>query len=91
MNSSLIGKIEKAHRYAMQPERISFTSFEATFRGENDSHTVSLENGKWHCTCHFFVGWNVCSHTMAMEKILKPMLPPEALEQNQPFAGAAST
>jgi hypothetical protein len=91
MNSSLIGKIEKAHRYALQPERITFTSFEATFRGENDSHTVSLENGKWHCTCHFFVGWNVCSHTMAMEKILKPMLPEQAMEQDQSFAGAASS
>lgn len=75
MHSSLIGKIEKARRYAQEPERISIKGIEAAFRGENDVHTVSLRDGAWHCSCEFFSGWNVCCHTMAMERLLGAMLP----------------
>ena len=47
MNSSIINKIAKAKRYAEEPERIQFTRFEATFRGENDVHTTNFDNGEW--------------------------------------------
>jgi hypothetical protein len=30
-------------------------------------------------TCRFFSQWGLCSHTMALEQILKDMLPDEAL------------
>jgi hypothetical protein len=79
MQSSLIGKIEKAKRYAQEKERVTFTELSARFRGENDEYTVTLKNGKWHCTCNFFSQWRLCSHTMAFEEILKGMLPAEAL------------
>ena len=79
MQSSLIGKIEKAKRYAEEKDRISFTDFTVTFRGNNDSYETSYRDGKWHCTCHFFETWETCSHTMALEKILTGMLPEEAL------------
>ena len=79
MNSSLIGKIDKAKRYAQEPDRITFASFSATFRGENDVHSIALREGHWHCTCDFFAEREVCSHTMALEKILHAMLPKEAL------------
>ena len=80
MNSSLIGKIEKANRYAQERERITFTEFAVRFQGENDAHLVSYGDGHWHCSCDFFSsGWGLCSHTMAMEKILAEMLPKEAL------------
>jgi hypothetical protein len=50
------------------------------FQGENDAHLVSYRDGRWHCSCDFFSsGWGLCSHTMAMEKILAEMLPKEAL------------
>ena len=75
MNSGLIGKIEKAKRYAQEPERITFTDFKVNFRGENGDHTTSYTQGTWHCTCNFFSGWNVCCHTMALQKILGLMLP----------------
>ena len=78
MHSSLIGKIQKANLYAREPERLSFTQFSTNFRGENDSHTVSYEHGRWTCTCDFFHGWKLCSHTMAIEKLMGPMLPKEA-------------
>ena len=79
MQSSLIGKIEKAKRYAQETDRITFSEFSVEFRGENDTYTTSYKQGEWHCSCHFFAGWALCSHTMALEKILGNMLPNEAV------------
>ena len=74
MYSSLIGMVEKSHRYAQEKDRINFTHLSASIRGENDSHQVSLDDGKWNCTCEHFSGGNVCSHTMAIERILDGMV-----------------
>jgi hypothetical protein len=79
MQSSLIGKIEKAKRYAQETDRITFREFSVKFRGGNGDYQTGYKDGKWHCTCGFFSSWGVCSHTMAMEKILANMLPPDAL------------
>jgi hypothetical protein len=79
MQSSLIGKIEKAKRYALETDRITFSEFSVKFRGEHDNYITSYKDGKWHCTCSFFSTWKLCSHTMAMEKVLEKMLPAEAL------------
>ncbi len=80
MQSSIIGKIEKAKRYAQEKERITFSELSVNFRGENDAYSVNYSNGKWRCTCRFFSQWGLCSHTMALEQILKDMLPEEALK-----------
>ncbi len=79
MQSSLIGKIEKAKRYAEEKDRITFSELAVRFRGENSDYDTSYRDGKWHCTCSFFSSWGMCSHTMAMERILVEMLPPEAI------------
>ena len=79
MQSSLIGKIEKAKRYAQETERITFAELSVNFRGEHNSYTTSYQEGKWHCSCSFFSTWGLCSHTMALERILGNMLPQEAL------------
>ncbi len=79
MQSSLIGKIEKAKRYAQETERITLSEFSVEFRGDNNTYTTGYKNGKWHCSCQFFPSWGRCSHTMALEKILSNMLPEEAL------------
>jgi hypothetical protein len=79
MQSSLIGKIEKAKRYAEEKDRITFRELAVRFRGENSDYDTSYRDGKWHCTCSFFSSWGMCSHTMAMERILAEMLPPEAI------------
>jgi hypothetical protein len=79
MQSSLIGKIEKAKRYAQETERVTFNTLSVKFRGENDTYETEYKDGKWHCTCRFFSQWGFCCHTMAMEKILANMLPSEAL------------
>jgi len=79
MQSSLIGKIEKAKRYAQEKDRVTFSELAVKFRGDNNNYDVSFHDGKWHCTCNFFSSWGTCSHTMALEKILGNMLPQEAL------------
>lgn len=78
MHSSLIGKIQKANVYAREPERLQFNEFTTIFRGEHDNYTVSYRENQWSCTCNFFPAWGICSHTMAVQKIMGPMLPPEA-------------
>lgn len=83
MNSSLIGKIEKARRYAEQKDRIHITALNVHFDGENEPHEIRMQNGGWHCSCDFFSGWGVCSHTMALERVLDGMLPKEARGQEQ--------
>ena len=75
MNSSLIGKIEKAKRYAEEPERITFSNFSLSFRGDHDSHSLTFRDNNWHCSCSYFASHGLCSHTMALEKILGEMLP----------------
>ena len=79
MQSSMIGKIEKANRYAQETDRITFSEFLVKFRGDNNDYQTSYKDGKWQCSCPFFASWGLCSHTMAMEKILGDMLPPEAM------------
>jgi len=75
MDYGMIGKIEKAKRYAEQRDRIEFESLEVTFKGENNPHTVRMEHGVWQCDCDFFQTRGRCSHTMALEYILEGMLP----------------
>jgi len=79
MQSSLIGKIEKAKRYAQERERVTFSELSVKFQGDNDTYTTGYKDGKWHCSCHFFSSWGLCSHTMALERILGNMLPEDAL------------
>lgn len=88
MHSSLIGKIEKARRYAQEPERVQFRELSAAFRGENDEHTVTYADGGWKCSCEFFGGWNVCCHTMAMERLLGSMLPRSASQESELMSAA---
>ncbi|MGD0575567.1 MAG: hypothetical protein ABSB61_09440 [Anaerolineales bacterium] len=77
MDHGMIGKIEKAKRYAEQPERFQFHTFELTFRGDNNDHVVKYERGSWSCDCEFFTLRGVCSHTMALERLLEPMMAPK--------------
>jgi len=79
MQSSLIGKIEKAKRYAQETERITFSEFSVKFRGKHGNYDTGYKDSKWHCSCDFFSHWGLCSHTMALERILGNMLPKEAM------------
>ncbi len=87
MQSSMIGKIEKAKRYAQETDRVTFKELSVKFRGGNGDYDVNFKDGKWHCTCEFYSKWGLCCHTMAMEKILENMLPPEARKAQLDAAG----
>lgn len=80
MNSGMIGKIEKAHRYAQEPRRVQVQTFAATFTGSHDEYQVSLADGAWTCTCHTFEAHvlDSCPHVMAIQQMLGPMLTEDA-------------
>jgi len=78
MQSSLIGKIQKANLYAREPDRVSVSEITTTFRGDNDVHTVAFRDHHWSCDCHFFGPNGICSHVMAIQKLMGSMLPDEA-------------
>ncbi len=80
MDSSIIGKIEKARQYAEEKDRVNITSFTATFKGNHDQYDVRFENGAWRCECRFFATRDRCSHTMALQRILDEMLTPQQPE-----------
>ena len=82
MQSSLIGKIEKAKRYALEPDRVTFTELTVKFRGEHNNYDTGYKNGTWHCSCPFFSNWGLCSHTLALESMLSNMLP----QKTEPFS-----
>jgi hypothetical protein len=75
MDSGMIGKMEKARRYAEERQRFRFTKFDLTFHGDNNNHHVAFDNGSFHCDCEFFVTHQRCAHTMALELMLKDMVP----------------
>lgn len=83
MDSGMISKIQKAKRYAEEPERVTFESFTVTFRGTHEDHRLTYERGSWSCGCEFFRQRGVCSHTMAMERLLGPMLRTHEAEEEQ--------
>ena len=74
MHSSMIGKVEKAMRYAHEPDRVKISGLTASFSGDNGAHTVSLDADTWHCDCHLFESAGGCSHTLAVPKMLDPLL-----------------
>lgn len=84
MDSGMIGKIQKSKQYAEEPERILFEEFRVTFRGTNGKHQIHYKHGTWQCSCNFFASRGVCSHTMALERVLGVMLPPDAIASAEP-------
>ena len=80
MDYGMIGKIEKAKRYAEQCDRIRIEALTVTFEGDNNPHTVHFDNGEWQCDCDFFQTRGRCSHTMALEMILGKMIPEPVLQ-----------
>jgi hypothetical protein len=78
IDSGMINKIQKAKEYAAEPHRIQFHSFSVQFDGMNEGHRVTYGEGDWQCDCHYFQGHGVCSHTMAMERLLGVMISNDA-------------
>lgn len=91
MNSGLIGKVEKAHRYAQEPGRVRITTLTATFEGDNSTYDLAMEGDSWRCTCGTYQTFGNCQHAMATQQILQPMLPADAATDGAfPSASGAS-
>jgi hypothetical protein len=79
VNSSLIGKVEKARIYAEERDRMRVRTIDIEFHGEHSVYRTGFDGSAWHCTCDFFGAWNTCSHTMALERVLHGMVPASTL------------
>lgn len=75
MYSSLISMVEKAKRYADEPERISFRELEVDFRGNNATHKVRLRGDAWQCECDHFKVHALCAHVMTLQRLFAPHIP----------------
>ena len=74
MDSSIVSKIDKSRTYAEQKERVTITTLQATFDGNHNTYHIAYDEAGWDCQCHYFDTRGVCSHTMALERILEGML-----------------
>ena len=83
MHSTMIGKIEKAKRYAEETQRIAFEEFRVTLEGDHRDHIVGYDLGSWSCDCETFAHNGYCPHTMAMERVLGNMLAPITAESGE--------
>jgi SWIM zinc finger len=87
MDYGMIGKIEKAKRYAAEPQRITFHHFTVEFKGDNSAYTITYSPEGWDCSCSGFRAHGICPHIMSLERMLQPMLKrpplPYAPGQNQ--------
>ncbi len=74
MSSSYIGKVDKARKYAEEPDRVNIHTLEVSFVGNHNTYRVGYHDGDWRCECAFFATRRVCSHTMALQRMLDEML-----------------
>jgi len=87
MDSSMISKIQKAKRYAEEPDRITFEQFKVSFRGDHGTYEVTYDRDSgWQCGCHYFSTRGVCSHTMTLERLLGNMVERAFIKQPEPSA-----
>jgi len=75
MDYGMIGKREKAKRYAEEPNRFLFNKLDVTFHGDNNNHHVTFDSGVFSCDCEFFMTHGRCAHTMSLEIKFQGMLP----------------
>jgi hypothetical protein len=74
LGQNIVSDVKKATRYAEETDRLRILAFDVTFKGRNNDHHVTFDRGKWTSTASHFQTAGYCSHTMAMERILKGML-----------------
>ena len=73
---NIVSDVKKSKRYAQESDRLRIVHFDCSFEGYNRNHQVTYDSGRWSSTASFFAQRGVCSHTMALEKILKGMVEP---------------
>jgi hypothetical protein len=77
MDYARISRIEKSKIYAEErQDRVTVESLRVSILGDNNgAHAVTYDDGNWTCDCNYFkTRQEVCSHIMAMERILADMV-----------------
>lgn len=67
-------KRRKAARYAQEPERFMLDALTLTMQSEHGRRTITLVGGEWRCTCPFYARRGTCSHVMAAQMLLAPLV-----------------
>jgi hypothetical protein len=70
MQSTIVTKAEKAHRYAQERDRLRITALEATFEAGGGNHVIRLGEDGWTCDCEFAGAHGVCPHMEAASRML---------------------
>ncbi len=70
MDTGMVSRIIKARQYAQERDRIEFVQFQVVFQGEHNTYRVSYQDSNWQCTCEEYARLGICSHIMALERIL---------------------
>lgn len=78
MQSTIVTKAEKAHRYAQERDRLQVRALEATFEAGGGTHVIRLGADGWSCDCEFHGQYGVCPHTEAASRMLDTHLPESA-------------
>ena len=71
MDYAMVSKLEKARYYATERDRFQFDNFQVTVKGNNHSHVVTYDHGKWNCDCEFCKSHGRCSQILAAEICMK--------------------
>ena len=74
MESGMISQLQKAKRYADEPERVTFETLTLHFQGDNNEYDLVLDQDGWVCSCPGFGMHGLCPHIMSLERLLRPML-----------------
>lgn len=70
MQSTIVTKAEKAHRYAQELDRLRISAIEATFDAGGGRHVIRLGEAGWSCDCEFSQAYGVCPHMEAASRML---------------------
>ncbi len=70
MQSTIVTKAEKAHRYAQELDRLQISALEATFEAGGGQHVLTLGPDGWVCDCDFARLHRVCPHAEAASRML---------------------
>ena len=72
-DEALQAKQAKAEKYASEPERVTPLSLEFEMESTHGNRLITYDDGKWSCSCDFFLKHETCSHVMAVGRILKAL------------------
>jgi hypothetical protein len=62
----------KAEKYASAPERFTLFFIEMEVKAEHGNRLVTYsDDGEWTCVCDFFQQHQMCSHVMAVGRVLQ--------------------